>query len=155
MSTAVGRRSSVIVGRDTELRSIRDALDAARSGRGGAVFLVGESGIGKSRLAVAAADLAFAADMRLLRGRGSVIGPMVPFRSLTEALLSLLRAGEDIDVEALGPYRPVLARLIPDWGTPAAQEEGGSLVILAEAVLRLTGLAGRGRGCLVSLDDLQ
>src|SRR2546423_2106514 len=154
MSTAVGRRSSVIVGRDTELRSIRNALDAARSGRGGAVFLVGESGIGKSRLASAAADLAFAADMRLLRGRGSVIGPMVPFRSLTEALLSLLRAGDPIDVSALGPYRPILARLIPDWGQPPEQDDG-SLVILAEAVLRLTGLAGQGRGCLVTLDDLQ
>src|SRR5882757_2754321 len=116
MSWRVGRRSSVIVGRDDELRALHAALDSARAGRGGAVFLVGESGIGKSRLASAAADLAFAADMRLLRGRGSVIGPMVPFRSLTEALLSLLRAGDPIDVAALGPYRPILAKLIPDWG---------------------------------------
>jgi DNA-binding CsgD family transcriptional regulator len=131
------------------------ALESARAGHGGAVFLVGESGIGKSRLAAAAADLAFAADMRLLRGRGSVIGPMVPFRSLTEALLSLLRAGEPINVSALGPYRSVLARLIPDWGEPPAGPDEGSLVILAEAVLRLTGLAGQGRGCLVTLDDLQ
>jgi DNA-binding CsgD family transcriptional regulator len=144
-----------VVGRDQELRTVEHALTAAAAGRGGAVFLVGESGIGKSRIAASAADQAFQANMVLMRGRGSAIGPMVPFRSLTEALLSLLRAGDDIDVEALGPYRPVLARLIPDWGTPAAQEEGGSLVILAEAVLRLTGLAGKGRGCLVSLDDLQ
>ncbi|WP_459710104.1 ATP-binding protein [Actinophytocola sp. KF-1] len=148
-------RSSTVVGRDQELRTVEHALTAAAAGRGGAVFLVGESGIGKSRLAASAADQAFQADMVLMRGRGSAIGPMVPFRSLTEALLSLLRAGDDIDIDALGPYRPVLARLIPDWGTPAAQEEGGSLVILAEAVLRLTGLAGKGRGCLVSLDDLQ
>lgn len=144
-----------MVGRDQELRTVENALTAAASGWGGAVFLVGESGIGKSRLAAAAADQAFQADMVLMRGRGSAIGPMVPFRSLTEALLSLLRAGEPLDIAALGPYRPVLARLIPDWGTPAAQQEGGSLVILAEAVLRLTGLAGKGRGCLVSLDDLQ
>jgi DNA-binding CsgD family transcriptional regulator/tetratricopeptide (TPR) repeat protein len=144
-----------VVGRDQELRTVENALTAAASGRGGAVFLVGESGIGKSRLAAAAADQAFQADMVLMRGRGSAIGPMVPFRSLTEALLSLLRAGETLDVAALGPYGPVLARLIPDWGTPAAQQQDGSLVILAEAVLRLTGLAGKDRGCLVSLDDLQ
>jgi DNA-binding CsgD family transcriptional regulator len=129
-------------------------LAAAVAGRGCAVFLIGESGVGKSRLAAAAADRAFDADMILMRGRGSAIGPMVPFRSLTEALLSLVRADTAIDVAALGPYRPVLARLIPDWGTPAAQQDGG-LVILAEAVLRLTALAGKGRGCLVSLDDLQ
>ncbi|SDI36572.1 regulatory protein, luxR family [Actinokineospora alba] len=119
------------------------------------MFLVGESGIGKSRLAAAAADLGFAADMRLLRGRGSAIGPMVPYRSLTEALLSLLRTGDPIDVAALGPYRPILARLIPDWGDPPAEAESASLVILAEAVLRLTGLAGHERGCLMILDDLQ
>jgi DNA-binding CsgD family transcriptional regulator len=150
----VRNRSSTLVGRDRELHVVSDALDAAAAGRGGAVFLIGESGIGKSRLAAAAADRAFDADLVLMRGRGSAIGPMVPFRSLTEALLSLLRADADIDVEALGPYRPVLARLIPDWGTPGGGPDG-SLVILAEAVLRLTGLAGKGRGCLVSFDDLQ
>lgn len=153
MSGNVRNRSSIVVGRDRELRAIEDALSTAATGRGGAVFFVGESGSGKSRLAATAIDRGFAADMVLMRGRGSAIGPMVPFRSLTEALLSLLRADTfDLDMDALGPYRPVLARLIPDWGTPAAD---GSLVILAEAVLRLVGLAGKGRGCLVSLEDLQ
>ncbi len=148
-------RASAIVGRDDELRTVEHALAAARAGRGGSVFVVGEAGIGKSRLAAAAADLAFAAGMCLLRGRGSTVGPMVPFRSLTEALMCLLRAGDPVDVSELGPYRPILARLVPDWGEPLAAGDEGSLVILAEAVLRLAGLAGRGRGCLLVLDDLQ
>lgn len=154
MFGSVRNRSSIMVGRDRELRAVENALTSARSRRGGAVFVIGESGIGKSRLAAAATDRGFAADMVLMRGRGSAIGPMVPFRSLTEALLSLLRANGDLDLTALGPYRPVLAKLVPDWATPAATQEG-SLVILAEAVLRLIGLAGQGRGCLVSLEDLQ
>nr|CEL18500.1 transcriptional regulator, SARP family [Kibdelosporangium sp. MJ126-NF4]CTQ97984.1 transcriptional regulator, SARP family [Kibdelosporangium sp. MJ126-NF4] len=154
-SDVVGYRSPVIVGRDDELRTVQEALTAARGGRGGAVFLVGESGIGKSRLAAAAADLGFAADMRLLRGRGSAISPMDPYRSLTEALLSLVRDGEPIDVAALGSYRPILARLIPDWGEPQTGQDTGALVILAEGVLRLTSLAGQGRGCLMILDDMQ
>jgi DNA-binding CsgD family transcriptional regulator/tetratricopeptide (TPR) repeat protein len=144
----------VMIGRDAELRAIEAALHATRARKGGTIFLVGEAGIGKSRLAAAAADLAFEGDMRMLRGRGSSIGSMVPFRSLTEALMSLLRLGAPVDVAELGPYRPVLARLIPDWGTPSANEESSSLAVLAEAVLRLIGIVGKEQGCLLILDDL-
>jgi DNA-binding CsgD family transcriptional regulator len=155
LSDTVRTRSSIVVGRDEELRTVDDALSAARAGRGTAVFLVGEGGMGKSRLVDVAADRGYTLGMRLLRGRASSIGPMVPFRSLTEALLSLVRSGEPVDMAQLGPYRPVLARLIPDCGQRGVPPEVSSLVILAEAVLRLTGLAGQGRGCLMALDDLQ
>src|SRR5690242_9605955 len=107
-------RAPAVVGREDVLARVGDALGEARAGRGGALFLVGENGVGKSRLAARAAELAFAAEMRLLRGRGSAVGPMVPFRSLTEALLSLMRSGEPVDLAELGPYRPVLGRLVPD-----------------------------------------
>jgi DNA-binding CsgD family transcriptional regulator/tetratricopeptide (TPR) repeat protein len=147
--------SAAIVGRDGELGVVAEALAAARGGRGGAVFLTGEGGIGKSRLAEATADLGFAADMSLMRGRASTVGPIVPFRSLTEALLSLVRVGDPLDLTELGPYRSVLARLVPDWSQAPGGAESVSLVVLAEAVLRLTGLAGRDRGCLIILEDLQ
>ncbi|GAA2790656.1 hypothetical protein GCM10010452_18810 [Crossiella cryophila] len=146
-------RSSILIGRDTELQAVMAVLAAARAGRGGAVFLVGESGMGKSRLAAAIAESAYSAGMSLMRGRASAIDPMAPFRPLTEALLSLLRS-EDVQPAALGPYGPVLGRLLPGWGDGGSRE-GDSLVILAEAVLRLTGLVGRDRGCLLALDDLQ
>ena len=144
-----------VVCRDDELHIIERTLAGARSGHGGALFVIGEGGIGKSRLCAAAADLGSAADMCMLRGRASLIGPMTPFRLLTEALMSLQRSGDHVDVAQLGPYLPVLARLVPGWGTPAPAHEDGSLVILAEAVLRLAALAGRERGCLLILDDLQ
>ncbi|HET9899262.1 MAG TPA: AAA family ATPase [Streptosporangiaceae bacterium] len=144
-----------MVCRDNELRAIDEALANTRAGRGGAVFVIGEGGIGKSRLSAAAADLGAAAGMYVIRGRGSQIGPTAPFRLLTETLMSLLHSGAPLDVSQLGPYRAVLARIIPDWGLPAPRQEGGSLVILAEAVRRLTDLAGHERGCLVLLDDLQ
>src|SRR5262245_6566266 len=117
-------RASTTIGRDTEVGLLAETLDAARQGHGAAVVLVGEAGIGKSRLAAEAADRAFGADVALLRGRGSSIGPTVPFRPLTEAILSLRHGGEPIDVDQLGPYRPVLGRLVPDWASssPGAEE---------------------------------
>jgi DNA-binding CsgD family transcriptional regulator len=148
-------RASIMVGRDDEFQTLENALKDARDGRGGAVFVVGEGGIGKSRLALAAADLGSAAGMSILRGRGKSVAPMVPFWLLTQALMSLLRAGAPIDVDRLGPYRPILARLVPDLGPPAGWENDTSLAVLAEAVLRLTALAGEERGCLLVLDDLQ
>ncbi len=128
-------------------------LSAARSGRGGAVFLIGESGIGKSRLAAAATELAYTSGMGLMRGRASAIGLTAPFRPLTEAILSLLRT-DTVEPADLGSYGPILGRLVPEWDTPETGRSGESLVVLAEAVLRLITLAGRDRGCLLSLDDL-
>lgn len=147
-------RAPMLIGRDHELQTIDRVIARARSGHGRAVFIVGEAGIGKSRLASTAASRASATGVRVLRGRGSAIGAAIPYRSLTEALLSLLRDGDPIDIGELGPYGPVLARLIPDLGQPSADQDGWSLVILAEAVLRLTALAGRERGCVLNLDDL-
>ena len=147
-------RASLIVGRDDQIDIVKRALGKANSGNGRALFLVGEPGIGKTRLAVVAADKAAEHGMRVLRGRGSTIGPMVPFRPLTEALLSLFRGRALPEDGELGPYRPVLGRLVPEWGQPDGQH-GDSLVVLAEAVLRLLAVVGRDGGCLLVLEDLQ
>lgn len=147
-------RAPLVIGRKAELEELERALAGAREAQGGAVFLVGEPGIGKSRLAAETAGRAFAAGMRVLRGRGSTIGPTVPFRPLAEALLSLFRTGDPPDVAELGPYRPVLGRLIPEWSQNEQESDSGSLVILAEAVLRLTSVLGRRGGCLLILEDL-
>ncbi|MFP8907595.1 helix-turn-helix transcriptional regulator [Streptomyces atacamensis] len=141
-----------VVGRDPQLRDLEEALSDARDRRGGVVFLTGEAGIGKSRLAAEAVGMAFESGMRVLRGRSSTTGPTVPFRPLTEALMSLFRGGEPVDDSALGPYRPVLGRLVPDWNT--GDHESSSMVILGEAVLRLLIAAGKDRGQLLLLEDL-
>lgn len=148
-------RAVEMIGRHDQVETLHRLLDAARSGTGATMFVVGESGIGRSRLVAEAGRLAAASGMVLSRGRGSSIGPIVPFRSLTEALLSLTRAVPPIAVDELGAYRPILGRLLPGWGDAAAKPEESSVVVLAEGVLRLISLAGRQRGCLMVLDDLQ
>ncbi|MET8995640.1 LuxR family transcriptional regulator [Amycolatopsis sp. Hca4] len=148
-------RAPALVGRGTEIEEIGRVLHDARRSSGSAVFVTGEPGIGKTRLAAEAVGHALDEGLVVLRGRGSTTGPAVPFRALTEALLSLARTGGRELVEQLGPYRSVLGRLIPDWATGADTAGETSLVVLAEATLRLTGLAGAGRGCLFVVDDLQ
>src|ERR1700722_15973942 len=61
----------VLVGRDHELKMLRAVLDAGRSGGPTIALLVGEPGIGKTRLADEAAIMARAHGMRVLRGEAN------------------------------------------------------------------------------------
>ncbi|MFD6225292.1 AAA family ATPase [Streptomyces sp. NPDC060232] len=169
-STATGRACGPhrgrgrLVGRTAEMGRITDALAAARSGRGEALFVTGEPGVGKTRLATAALAEAAAADMVTVRGRASTVGPPVPYRPLVEALLLLARAGLLPDPEELGCYGSVMARLLGDTptagetpgatDTPGTADRGPSPLTVAETVLRLLAAVGRQRGCLLVLDDL-
>ncbi|GGU30928.1 helix-turn-helix transcriptional regulator [Lentzea flava] len=144
-------RAPHVVGRDREVTALAGALGRIRDGRGGAIFLTGEAGIGKSRLARYAAGQAYDRGIRVLKGRGTTIGPMVPFRPIAEALLALFR-GEPPDDAALGPYKPVLGTLIPEWHDSRSTTE--SVVVLAEAVLRLLASVARKTPCLLVLEDL-
>ncbi|SMD20682.1 LuxR family transcriptional regulator [Lentzea albidocapillata] len=144
-------RAPHVVGRDREVTAITGALAHTREARGGSVFVTGEAGIGKSRLARYAAGQAYDEGMRVLKGRGTTIGPMVPFRPIAEALLGLFR-GEPPDDSALGPYKPVLGTLIPEWHDHRSTKE--SVVVLAEAVLRLLASVARKTPCLLVLEDL-
>ncbi|MFI0989560.1 helix-turn-helix transcriptional regulator [Streptomyces exfoliatus] len=147
--------SSVIVGRKAEIGLLGDALGSVRRGAGRAVFLVGEAGIGKSRLAGECALRAYDLDMPVLRGRATSTGLVVPFRPLIEALSSRFRAAGAPDDPELLPYRPALAALIPEWRSGAvAPGYAISLVEMAEALLRLLAVLGRERGCAVLLEDL-
>lgn len=147
-------RAAVTIGREPEIHELRRGLEQARAGHGGTVFLVGEPGIGKTRLASSAMVDAVDQGMRVLRGRSSTIGPLVPFRPLAEALMPLVRSGELSTADRLGPYQAVLGRLIPDWQGGQPHAAGTSLIVLAEALLRLLSLIGHDRGCLLVFEDL-
>ena len=74
------------VGRDTELADLRDALAGARTGRGQALVILGEAGVGKSRLlhefrtAVAGSDITF------LEGRCESYGSSVAYLPFVDVL---------------------------------------------------------------------
>ena len=64
-------RCPVVVGRDGELAAVARAVQAARRGVGGTLLVVGEAGVGKSRLAAEAKTLAGAEGLRVLCGRAA------------------------------------------------------------------------------------
>jgi DNA-binding CsgD family transcriptional regulator/tetratricopeptide (TPR) repeat protein len=145
----------LVFGRDGDLEELRGALEgAARSSLGSVVFVVGEAGIGKSRLAREAIAEARRERFSVLSGRATQADGTVAFRPVAEALFSYFRDEGPPDLPELEPFRPVLARLVPEWRRHDSQKVDDSIVVLAEAVLRLLRAVGRRRGCLLVLDDL-
>lgn len=141
--------SPTLVGRGPELDLLTEAGRSAGEGRGSSVFVLGEPGIGKSRLVEEAAATAVRAGLRVLRGRAASAGRAVPLRPLAEAVFSGLR-GEGAPADGdLGPYEPLLSRLCG-----LAPQDGAPLVGYAEAVLRLLDVLGRTGGCVLVLEDL-
>lgn len=143
-----------VVGRDQELETLRALLAGVKEHRGGAGFLIGEAGIGKSRLALLAANEAEGAGMTVLRGRAVRTVTPVAYRPFAEALCSAARVGGGPDSAELAPFRVTLGRLIPEWKAEGHSASDHSILALAEAVLRFLRAVGGGRGCLLVLDDL-
>jgi DNA-binding CsgD family transcriptional regulator/tetratricopeptide (TPR) repeat protein len=141
-----------IVGRDAELAFLRAALADARHGQGSAVFVVGEPGLGKTRLVRELAGVAAASAQVVLRGRAT--SRSAQFRPLAEALTALLRRHGVPDAPELVPYLPALSRIVPEWRAHRVPGADDTVVVLAEAVLRLLRWLGAGHGCLLALDDL-
>ncbi|MGH3983032.1 MAG: AAA family ATPase, partial [Pseudonocardiaceae bacterium] len=146
-------RCPVLVGRNRELGVLRRDVEAARRGAGGEVLLLGEAGVGKSRLVTEACGIAREAGLTVLCGRAVQAERPAALRPLAEAVRSGVRAGGLPAHPDLDPFRATLGRLVPQW---AAGDGAGdpSLVLLGEAVLRLARVLGWRRGCLLVLEDL-
>lgn len=140
----------VLVGRSAELEVLAAALDAACGGRGAVVFLVGEAGIGKSRLVQEISSIAGERGVRILRGRAVPDSSTSAFRPLVEALAAL-----EADPGSLGddvhPWLPALAGILPTVSVPGADL---TAPVRGEALLRLLRRVGTPGGGLLVLEDL-
>ncbi len=144
----------MLVGRSAELEVLTAALDDAQAGHGGVAFVVGEAGIGKSRLVHEVATLARRRKVRLLRGRSVVGSQATAFRPLAEALAPVVRATRHpVSDEDLGPWLPVLAAIVPTLALPAA---GPQITppVRGEAVIRLLRSVCAGGAGMLVLEDL-
>ena len=143
-----------LIGREHEVSVLGHAIEAAHDGRGSSVLLLGEAGVGKSRLAREARSLSEQLRMPVLWGRCVEGGQSAPYRPFSEALLAAMRGHAPPEVEALRPFKPMLGRLIPHWRDEAADVAESSVVLLGEAVLRLLRSLGGDNGTLLVIEDL-
>ena len=102
-----------LVGRKGELDFLSKTLDNAAKGAGGSVFIVGEGGIGKTRLATAAADLAAKEGWNVAIGRSYPVETGVPYALFSDALLPFVRAFDPATLAVLTRGAPELRYLIP------------------------------------------
>ena len=144
----------IVVGRERELELLGARIADAASGVGGVIGLVGEAGVGKTRLCEEVTRRAREAGMTVLAGRAVPSETPVPYRPFTEALLGAFRSAAPPDTPELVGFRGQLGRLVPAWRSDDAGGADESPVLLGEALIRLLGGLGHGNGCVVLLEDL-
>jgi DNA-binding CsgD family transcriptional regulator len=148
-------RCPVVVGRAGELAEVRRLVAGAAAGRGSALVVVGEAGVGKTRLLDGAASAAADAGLLVLSGRAVQGGGS--YRAVAEAVVGWLDAPAVRESVAVRPYRAALDALVTGHAGPT--DGADPAVVLGEGLLRvMCALAAEHdtghRGCLLRLEDL-
>jgi class 3 adenylate cyclase len=104
-----------LVGRAAEMTQLEAALTALQAGQGGLIAIVGEAGIGKSRMVTALAHLARERGLTARVGAGQSVEQQTAYRAWRDLLLSFFDLGELGDAHHRRPR-----------SCPAPREPGGS-----------------------------
>lgn len=150
------------VGRERERATLTEALDGVARGRGRLVLLVGEPGIGKSRLAEEVMADARARDANVIVGRCWEAGGAPAYWPWVQALRAYARDAEpDALRDQLGAGAGDLAQLLPelhelfaDLPEPPPQDSEGARFRLFEAAAAFLNAAAESRPLVLVLDDL-
>jgi predicted ATPase len=107
--------TSVLVGRLREMEILDRALRATQNSAGGCVLLVGEAGIGKSRLAAELDDRAISVHFLILQGYCSEQDNSFPYAPWIDALRAFLARRNATEAsDLLGTFAPELVKLLPE-----------------------------------------
>lgn len=137
--------SPLLVGREPEREYLRQALDAARQGRGSVALLAGEAGVGKSRLAEEARRLAVADGFDVRIGHcfeddvGFAYAPLIDalrtwLAPLPESAVPILFGARAAEIIKL---LPELAHTIPDLQPTAPLDAEAEKRRLIESLYRV------------------
>ena len=118
------------------------------------LVVVGEAGVGKTRLAEYLDDAAAQAGTRVVHGRALPERLGGSLRPVAEMLLELTRNRPAPGDAGLAAYVTVVASVVPHWRFPGWSAAAEPVVVMAEAVLRVLQWATGGAGVVVILEDL-
>ena len=157
LSGAAGPADRPLVGRGAEVVQLHETLAAAWAGHGQIAAILGEAGIGKSRLL---ADLTAEAERRggyVLLGRAYESEQILPFGPWVDALRQGAVLMNARSLEGLeGVWLAELARLFPELhaaGLPAVAEPGDPLRLF-EALARLLRHLALSQPLVIMLEDV-
>lgn len=154
--------TGVFVGREAELADLRAGLESAVAGRGRLFLLVGEPGIGKSRLADELVSHARGQGAQVLTGRCWEAGGAPAYWPWTQSFRAYIRAVEPETLRSqLGVGAPELAQIVPELRDilsglpePPSPESDGARFRLFDAAADFLRSASESRPLVLVLDDL-
>jgi len=153
-----GAAETPLIGRRAEHGLLHSALEQTWQGSGSVRVVIGDAGVGKSRLADAIASEAIAQGGRVLAGACHETEQVLPFSPWVGAL----RAGDVVTGLATMPelalaWRTELARLIPELTEPGSEPvtTSESSLRLFEAIVELLQRLAVRQPLVVLLEDLQ
>ena len=154
-------KDGTFVGRERELDELVAGLDDACAGRGRLFLLVGEPGIGKTRLTDELVQQARTRQVRVLIGRCWEVGGAPPYWPWVQALREYVNAAARERLRAqLGPGAADLAVLLPDLltifpelETPSYRSDGARFRLF-DAVASFLRAASSSEPLVIVFDDL-
>jgi DNA-binding SARP family transcriptional activator/RecA/RadA recombinase len=147
---------TLLFGRQAELGQLRRLLDEACSGHGRIATVVGEAGIGKTRLVDTLAADALSGGSRVLIGRAHESDSILSFGPWVDAFRS---GALGTDQEILGALHPArraeLARLLPEADRAGLPPASPSSLPLFEGIAELIEQVAARQPLVLVLADLQ
>ncbi len=161
---------SPYVGRQAELATLEEALIRAEQGQGGALCLVGDAGVGKTRMMDELRQRAGRAGLKVLRGSCESYGGVTPLRPFLQVLREVVTLTEGaaveqraVDIEqalvtldeALLVHLPALLQLLSVRADPTPSTTEGRQLAAISAITAVLLVVLRRGPTLFLFDDWQ